>query len=96
MESIKGYFEKVKINGETYTVSIVAYGVSMKTIYHCYLSDEDDLILNMFDFPVDQRGSVDNKIFSAKEIMAIAVSNAEKFVRDLHELRTSIEERFYL
>lgn len=86
MEKFTGYSEQIEINGNTYTVSIIAKGTGMKTVYFSYIMGENGIAKEMSGFPIDQRQAKEPHVYTADEIMELALFEAEDFVNDIDRL----------
>ena len=83
MKKFTGYYEEIKINGSTYTVSIVKKGTGLNAIYYSYVTSENGNTREMSGFPVDQRQAKEPHVYTPEEIMDLAMFEAEDFIGDL-------------
>ena len=88
MEKFTGYFEEIEINGNTYTVAIIAKGTGIKTVYNGFIMGENGIAKEMSGFPVDQRQAKEPHVYTAEEIMDMTLYEAEDFVSDIDRLST--------
>ena len=94
MKKIKGYFEEVEIDGQTYTVSIIKRGEGLATVYDHYITGEYGITLEMSGTPINQRYTNPPKVLKPDEIMRMAINEAPDFVSDINRLST-IYNMFY-
>lgn len=86
MKKLNGYYEDITIDGEDYTVVIIRKGNTPQDEYHCYLVNENGTAVWTSGFRPDQTQAKEPKIYSAKEIMELAMFEIEDYVGDIRRI----------
>ena len=94
MKKFTGYYDTIKVDGETYTVAIVAKGTGNKTIYFSYLFGESGIGKEMSGFPIDQRQAKKPHVYTAEEVMEMAMYESGNFIGDI-ERHNQLEDMLF-
>lgn len=88
MVKLEGY----QVTNGTYTVTIQKEGKGLKAVYNCFLTKNSTMsTLFMFGWPVDQRQANEPHIFTAEEIMELAIRNSGEYADAIEEYENNIE-----
>lgn len=89
MKKLEGYQE----NSGLFTITIQKAGKGINAVYNCFLTKNNTMTtIFMFSLPVDQRQAIEPHIYTAEEIMELAISASSDYAEDLIENELLIED----